>query len=200
VGLIFIFDLISKKQPMSDRTKDIAKNTRWYRKLHRLIGSALFIFFFVIATTGLLLGWKKHSGGLILPNTEKGVSTDLVNWLPLDSLQTIAQKTVREKSSDYSVIIDRMDVRPDKGTVKISFKGHYTEVQIDGATGKVLAVNIRKSDIIEQIHDGSILDFAFNSNGTIKVFYTTALGLGLLTLTISGFWLWYNPKRIRKMK
>jgi uncharacterized iron-regulated membrane protein len=178
----------------------LVKRTRDYRKLHRFIGSGLFVFFFITAITGLLLGWKKHSGGYILPNTERGASTDLKEWLPLDSLKSIAQNTIRKKMPAQPITIDRMDVRPDKGTVKISFKEHYHEVQVDGSTGKVLAVNLRKSDIIEQLHDGSILDFAFDSNGTIKVFYTTVLGLGLLTLTISGFWLWYNPKRIRKMK
>jgi uncharacterized iron-regulated membrane protein len=185
---------------MAELKKDIAKSTRRYRKLHRYIGSSLVIFFFILAITGLLLGWKKHSGGVILPNTKKGSSTDLKEWLPLDSIQKIAQKAIREKLIEESTIIDRMDIRPDKGVAKISFKKHYYEVQLDGASGKVLAVNLRKSDIIEQLHDGSILDFVFNSNGTIKVFYTTILGFGLLTLTISGFWLWYNPKRIRKMK
>ncbi|HEY5825220.1 MAG TPA: PepSY-associated TM helix domain-containing protein [Cyclobacteriaceae bacterium] len=186
---------------MTDLKKDIAKDTRWYRKIHRYIGSYLLVFFFVVATTGLLLGWKKHSGGFILPNTEKGSSTDLSQWVSLDTLQRIAQKTISEKLPDYSITIDRIDVRPDKGTIKVSFKDHYNEVQLDGATGKVLAINVRKSDIIEQIHDGSILDFAFkNNSGTIKLGYTSVMGLGLIILTISGFWLWYNPKRIRKIK
>lgn len=186
---------------MTNPKKDIAKNTRWYRKLHRYTGSWLLFFFFSIAITGLLLGWKKHSGGYILPDTEKGSSTNLAEWLSFDSLQHIAQRVVQEKLPGYDGTIDRMDVRPDKGTVKVSFKDHFYEVQVDGATGKVLAVNLRKSDIIEQLHDGSILDTLFNiNNGAVKLGYTTLAGLGLLILSISGFWLWYNPKRIRKLK
>jgi uncharacterized iron-regulated membrane protein len=186
---------------MTDIKKDIAKNTRWYRKLHRYVGSWLLIIFISIAITGLLLGWKKHSGGIILPDTQKGSSTNLSEWLSVDSLQTLAQQAVVQKFRGYSTTLDRMDVRPDKGTAKISFKDHFYEVQVDGATGEILAVNLRKSDIIEQLHDGSIIDTLFNiGNGSVKLGYTTAAGLGLLVLCISGFWLWYNPKRIRKLK
>lgn len=180
----------------------IVKRTRQYRKLHRYIGSTLVFFFFIIAITGLLLGWKKHSGGIILPKTEKGISTDLKQWLSYDSLNTLAFLALRDSFPEtLSPVIDRIDARPDKGIVKFVFKNHYQEIQLDATTGKVLAINQRTSDIIEQIHDGSILDVITNtSNGQIKVFYTTLLGVGLLTLTISGFWLWYNPKRIRKLK
>ena len=149
-----------------------------------------------------MLGWKKHSGGLILPKTEKGTSPDLKTWLSYDSLHTLARKALLENFNDErSARLDRIDARPDKGIVKFVFKDHFTEIQLDGATGKVLAVNQRTSDIIEQIHDGSILDFLFDtSNGQIKLIYTTLLGSGLFLLSFTGFWLWYNPKRIRKQK
>lgn len=183
-------------------TKEIAKSTRSHRKLHRIFGSALVAFFFIIAITGLLLGWKKHSGGLILPKTEKGTSTDLKTWLSYDSLNTLAIQALQHSfPENRSARIDRIDARPDKGIVKFVFKDHFTEIQLDGSTGKVLAVNQRTSDIIEQIHDGSILDFLFDtSDGQIKLIYTTLLGGGLLLLSFTGFWLWYNPKRIRKQK
>lgn len=185
----------------SDSTKqDIAKSTRWYRRYHRYIGSSLVAVFLIIALTGLLLGWKKHSGGYILPDTEKGTSKNLSDWLPLDSLQRSAQQAIQQRFPGESPELDRMDVRPDKGVVKISFKGHYYEAQVDGATGTVLAINLRKSDIIEQIHDGSIFDNLIGTDGNFKLTYTSVMGLGLLFLSISGFWLWYNPKRIRKLK
>lgn len=181
--------------------EDIVKRTRQYRKLHRYIGSVLVLFFFTIAATGVLLGWKKHSGGYILPNTQKGSSFNLADWKSLDTLASAAQQALLRQDSSLNTTIDRMDVRADKGTVKVSFKGNFYEVQIDGATARVLAINLRKSDIIEQIHDGSLLDAAFNSDGGwFKLGYTSILGLGLLILSVSGFWLWYNPKRIRKMK
>ena len=183
-------------------SKAIAKSTRLYRKIHKWIGSFLFIFFFIISVTGLLLGWKKHSGGLILPKTETGISSDLKTWLPYDSLHTIAIQTLRDSLPDKnSIAIDRIDARPSKGIVKFVFQDHYTEIQLDATTGNVLAVNQRTSDIIEQIHDGSILDFAFaTKSGQIKLGYTSVTGLSLLLLTVTGFFLWYNPIRIRLQK
>ena len=183
-------------------TKRIAKSTRTHRKLHRIVGSFLLVFFFLISLTGLLLGWKKHSGGLILPKTEKGSSADLKTWLSYDALNTLAIQALRDSfPENVSPVLDRIDARPDKGIVKFVFKNHFTEIQLDGTTGKVLAVNQRTSDIIEQIHDGSILDLLFDtSDGQIKLVYTTLTGSGILLLSFTGFWLWYNPKRIRKQK
>lgn len=184
------------------QTKEIARSTRTYRKIHKWIGSSLFVFFFMISLTGLLLGWKKHSGGVILPETEKGISSNLKSWLSYDSLHTLAIQTLRDSlPGDRSSVLDRIDARPEKGIVKFVFKDHYTEIQMDAASGKALSVNKRTSDIIEQMHDGSILDFAFSTgNGQIKLGYTTITGLSLLLLTITGFFLWLNPIRIRNQK
>ncbi len=128
---------------MSD-TKQLAKTTRTHRKLHRIFGTWLLIFFFLMASTGLLLGWKKHSGGLILPKTERGISTNLEDWLSYDSLNTLARHALAENFADNrSAALDRIDARPDKGIVKFVFKHHYTEIQLDATTGRVLAVNQR---------------------------------------------------------
>jgi uncharacterized iron-regulated membrane protein len=184
--------------PFMTNSKKLARSTRLYRKLHHYVGSVLFAFFFIIAVTGVLLGWKKHSAGLLMPVTQTGTSTNLASWLPYDSLNTLA---IRALPPGLSTNVDRIDARPDKGIVKFVFKDHYTEIQLDAATGKVLGRHQRTSDIIEQIHDGSILDFVFTtSNGQIKVSYTTVTGLSLLLLSVTGFFLWLNPIRIKHEK
>lgn len=185
--------------PQNKRQRQ-AKVLRIFRKIHRWTGAALFAFFFVVAVTGLLLGWKKHSGGLIMAPTYKGTSSDLKEWLPVDSLYTIACQILHDSiSSGLSTDLDRIDIRQQKGTVKFVFSRHYWGLQLDGATGKLLTIEHRTSDAIEQIHDGSILDrYLGTSNGQIKLFYTTVIGLALLTFTITGFWLWYGPKRMRQ--
>jgi PepSY-associated TM region len=173
---------------------------RLFRKLHRKIGAVLFAFFFIVATTGLLLGWKKHTGGIILPKTAKGVSPDLATWLPFDSLHSIALRTLRDSiGADLSPELERIDARPQKGSVKFVFLNHYNEVQLDGTTGAVLQISHRTSDLIENIHDGSILDFLFETEDEqIKLGYITVIGLSLLGLTLSGAWLWYGPKKLRR--
>lgn len=176
-----------------------AKVLRLFRKVHRVTGALLFVFFFIVAVTGLLLGWKKHSGGYLLPESSRGTSTELRDWLPLDRLQANALQYLRDSvSADLSTEIDRIDVRPDKGMVKFIFTGHYWGVQIDGATGRLLQVEQRRSDFIENVHDGSVIDnYLGTSDGQFKLFYTSVMGLALVLFTVTGFWLWYGPKRMR---
>lgn len=176
-----------------------AKTLRLFRKLHRFTGISLFIFLIFVSITGILLGWKKNSGGLILSETTNGTSTILEEWLPVHILVDNAIIYIKDSlAANLDTVIDRIDVRPDKGVVKISFKDHYIGLQIDGATGKVLKKETRMADLIEQIHDGSWVDRQLGINsGTFKLFYTSICGLGLLTFCITGFWLWYGPKRLR---
>ncbi|WP_076546683.1 PepSY domain-containing protein [Maribacter ulvicola] len=180
--------------------KKQAKILRVFRKVHRATGAALFIFFFIISITGLLLGWKKHSGGVILSKSYTGTSTELRDWLPIDSLHTLANTYLLESiSKDLSTEIDRIDIRKEKGMVKFIYADHLWGLQLDGTTGKLLHIEQRYSDLIEQLHDGSILDdYLGTSNKQIKVFYTSIMGLALLLFTITGFWLWYGPKRMRR--
>ncbi|NUN99045.1 MAG: PepSY domain-containing protein [Saprospiraceae bacterium] len=183
---------------MQQNTGAIAERTRLYRKLHRWVAVPLFAFMFLIGFTGLLLGWKKQTN--LLPPTARGASAEPSAWLPLDSLRHIAQIYATD-SLQKSDAIDRIDIRPQKGIAKIVFADHFSELQLDCTTGQILSVNARYSDILEKIHDGSILDYCFHtSNDQLKLAYTTIVSLSLLLLSFSGFWLWYNPKRIRKMK
>ncbi|MFN0277780.1 MAG: PepSY domain-containing protein [Pyrinomonadaceae bacterium] len=149
--------------------------------------------------TGLLLGWKKHTGGAILPKSYEGISTDQRDWLPVHVLHEKAERVVRENiSADISLELERIDFRPDKGMVKFVFIEGYWGVQLDCTTGDLLHIERRRSDFIENIHDGSILDYLFGTSGEqIKLVYTSVMGTALLTFTISGFWLWYGPKRFR---
>lgn len=173
---------------------------RNFRKVHRITGACLFVFFFFVAFTGLLLGWKKHSGGLILPKSYKGTSSELKDWISIDSLHKIACAVLHDSvSKDLSLELERIDIRKDKGMVKFVFIDHYWGIQLDGATGQLLHIERRRSDFIENIHDGSILDYLFDTDKEqIKLVYTSVMGLALITFTVTGFWLWYGPKRMRQ--
>ncbi len=181
-------------------TKQQAKLIRWFRWLHRKIAIFLFIFFSLIAITGLLLGIKKQTG--LLAPTQKGISADLSTWLPVDSLQKIAIKYLQDSVSvSLNSEIDRIDIRPEKGIAKFIFKDHFNGLQLDGSTGRLLSIEKRRSDFIENLHDGSILDKLLGTGGDqVKVSYTVSMGLSLLLLILSGLWLWYGPKRLRKSR
>lgn len=178
-------------------SQQIAQSTRLYRKLHKWVAVPLFIFMFLVGGTGLLLGWKKKVN--LLPKTAKGTTEQSAQWISLDSIQHVARRyaTLHNLSDE----IDRIDVRPQKGIAKVVFTQHFTELQIDCATADIISADTRTSDIIEKIHDGSILDYWIGQDGEhVKLAYTSILSLGLILLSISGFWLWYNPIRIRKQK
>ena len=182
-----------------ERRRRQANLLRIARKVHRTTGAILFVFFFIVASTGLLLGWKKHTGGVLLPKSYEGKSTNQQDWMPVHLLHEKAVKVVRENiSPELSLELDRIDIRPDKGMVKFVFVEGYWGVQLDCTTGELLHIERRRSDLIEHIHDGSFLDYLLStSNGQIKLVYTSIMGSALLIFTITGFWLWYGPKRFR---
>lgn len=178
-----------------------AKVLRVFRKIHKITASLTFVIFFLVSITGLLLAWKKHSGGSILPDTQTGTSTNKKEWLALDTLEVLAIQGLVAHDPDLNPEVDRIDVRPSKGVMKFTFTEHYYEVQIDAATGNIMHVKKRYSDLFEQIHDGSIVDKGLNIKGDwFKLTYANIAGWALLIFTITGFWLWYGPKVMKRSK
>ncbi len=159
----------------------------------------MFAFFILVAVTAVLLGWKKNSDGVLLPHTLESLVSDPGKPIGIDSVQYLAVRALEQEHPRVSPAIDRLDVRPEKGVVKVTFQEHYWEVQIDLYSGAVLQIAKRRSDFIENLHDGSIFDKYFQTDGdSIKLLYTSLMGLSLLTFSITGFWLWYGPKVMRR--
>ncbi len=183
---------------IKQRRKKQAKTIRNFRKVHRITGITLFVFFFLIASTGLLLGWKKNSGDILGSKTYRGTTTELKDWLPLNQLESMAKTHLTRTVPDTKELqLDRIDIRQDKGVAKFIFEDYYG-IQIDGATGALLHVDRRRADFVENIHDASLLDNYLNTGGYIKLIYTTIMSIALLLFTVTGFWLWYGPKRMRR--
>lgn len=138
----------------------------------------------LVIVSGLLLQVKKQVSW-VQPPTVKGESP---NDLPLQGWEQIvaSAKTAPEAAIQSWEDIDRMDVRPSKGIVKVQSKNRW-ELQIDLASGEVLSSKYRRSDWIESLHDGSF----FSDAAKLWVFLPN--GLVLLGLWITGFWMWYFP-------
>lgn len=174
--------------------KQYILSLRKFRNWHRLLGLSLSLFLIISAITGILLAVKKDVD-IIQPPSQKGVSKNLDTWksvAELSELATIALHQAEPAQKNNSV--DRLDVRPSKGTAKVLFKEGNWEVQIDGTTGEVKSVAKRYSDWIESLHDGSIINDAF------KLISMNVLGFGILFMIASGFWLWYGPQKYRVAK
>jgi hypothetical protein len=174
-------------------------HTRWYRKWHRQMGIISLAAFLLMAVTGVLLIWKKNSNGYLLAETQQGKGTNPKDWVKIDSLQKSAIDCLIKNNPGEDTAIDRVDVRPDKGVAKVTFKNHYTAIQVDLTTGLPIHIETRRADFIEQLHDGSLFD-SLAGTGFIKLLYGTLTGLLLTFLAVSGFFLWYNPKKIMKIK
>ncbi len=174
--------------------RNYIQSLRQFRVWHRIMGISLAIILLISAITGILLAWKKEVT-LIQPATQKGISLDLSSWKPLHELSDIATAAFYETCPDQKGnLIDRMDVRPDKGIVKVLFQKGYWEVQVDGTSGEIKSIAKRHSDWIEHLHDGSIISDLF------KLVSMNVLGIGLMILISTGLWLWYGPRLVRAIK
>lgn len=174
---------------------------RKIRLLHRRSGLIVFGLVVIISVSGLLLAWKKDLGGVFSTSTESGLSSDMCQWKSIAELSRIAQKTYLEVHSDSLPVSDyKVTVYPEKGTLKYVFEQKYFEVQIDAGTGEILHTGFRAADLIEQIHDGSIIDKLLKlKNGTGKLIYSSAVAVFSLFFSITGFWLWMERKKIKKI-
>lgn len=179
--------------------QQLAQTTRSYRRLHTWLAIPLAIFLLIMGVTGLLLGWKKQVE--LLPPTQKGVSDKASEWISLQQLEQIGLQYAQDSLQLTNPEIDRIDIRPGKGIAKVRFTEAYAEMQFDLSSGELLSTGTRTSDFIEQLHDGSILENWLGLDGDwSKAIYSSLTGLGLIGLSFSGFFLWYNPRRIRHLK
>ena len=164
---------------------------RWNRKLHRWGAIACCLPMFLVIVTGLLLQVKKY-WTWVQPETKKGEVAELkIGWKDiLEMCQDVPEAEV-ESWED----VDRLDVRPGKGVVKVRCKNDW-ELQIDTSNGQVLSSKYRRSDLIESLHDGSW----FHDSAKIWIFLPN--GAILLLLWCTGMVLWWMPfgAKIKKRK
>ncbi|MEM9101439.1 MAG: PepSY-associated TM helix domain-containing protein [Pseudomonadota bacterium] len=150
------------------------KLNRYSRKIH-FWGAIIIAFPVVIVIgSGLLLQLKKELDW-VQPPTMK--ATPYALSLSFDQILQHAKKSTQAQIQTWEDI-DRLDVRPKKGIVKIRAKNGW-EVQLDLENGQVLHQAFRRSDLIESIHDGSF----FHDQARLLIFLPAAIVLFLLWLT-----------------
>ena len=159
------------------------------RKFHRWASIVTALPILIVIGSGLLLQVKKESDW-VQPPTQQG--TGAVPSLGWDAL--LARLRADERTGIRSwADIDRIDVRPDKGVIKVV--GHDgLETQLDATTGEVLQVAVRRSDVIEAIHDGSW----FHESAKLWLFLPVAVVLALLWLT--GVYLFFVQQGRRRKR
>jgi uncharacterized iron-regulated membrane protein len=164
------------------------KPNKLIRKIHHWTTVFLALPLLVIICSGVLLQVKKQSGW-IQPAEIRGSGTEP----QVDFKQILVAVSQLEdlKTSSWDDI-DRLDVRPAKGLVKVVLKSGW-EVQLDLESGAVLQTAYRRSDLIESIHDGS-----FFGGDWVKLGLFLPTGIALLLMWLTGLWLFlipYLPKK-----
>ena len=165
----------------------IVKPAKLNRLFHRWASVAIAVPLLLVIGTGVLLLLKKDIGW-IQPATQPGSTRTLT--LGFDRVLEIA-KNVPEAEIAGWADVDRLDVRPSKGMLKVRARNRW-EIQIDAANGEVLDVAYRRSDLIESLHDGSF----FHDQVKLWVFLPSALVL--FFLLVSGLILFIQPYRTRR--
>ena len=153
------------------------------RKIHYWASAIVAIPLLVIICSGLLLQAKKQSAW-VQPPERRGTGT--VPALSLDQV-LVRVKEVPGMHVQGWDDVNRLDVRPGRGLVKVWLQNGY-EVQVDLGTGQVLQVAYRRSDLIESIHDGSFFGGDWTKLG---LFLPT--GVTLLLLWLGGVWMFWVP-------
>ena len=161
--------------------------TRFNRLFHRWASIAVAVPLLLVILTGMLLLLKKESSW-IQPASQRGSSRELA--LEFDQILEIA-KTVPEARIGSWDDIDRLDVRPAKGMVKVRAENRW-EIQIDTCTGDILQVAYRRSDLLESLHDGSF----FHDKVRLWIFLPAAVLL--LGLWLSGIYLFALHIHLRR--
>ena len=168
--------------------KPAHRQGRWINRFafyaHLWVGVVFTVALLSISITGILLNHKRALG--LMPDVKNTSTSLFTNALPL------AELAIRARAAAGPVIgnteVDRMDVRPDKGLVKVRFTDPAsTEVTLDVFSGKSLHVGRRGDVFLEKLHSGE----TFGSNG---ILISDAAAIALTILLLSGYWLWLVPR------
>jgi uncharacterized iron-regulated membrane protein len=162
---------------------------KWTRKLHRWGAILTCVPLLLVILTGLLLQVKKQVTWVQPPTLRGSVKEPAADW---SRLLTSCQQDPNAGIKSWADI-NRLDVQPAKGVVKVQASNHW-ELQLDLADGRILSSAYRRSDWIEQLHDGSFFgDWA-------KLWLFLPNGIVLLGLWIPGAYLWYLPFYAKRKK
>jgi uncharacterized iron-regulated membrane protein len=174
----------SARRPTLERRKHKLTRAAFYA--HLWLGVVFTVALTAISATGILLNHKRGLG--LMPDVAHAPSDAFSTALPLSRLAAIALAAAPPGDSLDVGFVDRMDVRPRDGFVKVRLRdASSTEVTVDLTTGRILHIGARGDVFLEKLHSGEI----FGSRG---VLLSDAGAIALVITLITGVWLWLVPK------
>ena len=165
------------------------KFSHFNRTTHKWASIIIALPLLLVIVTGILLLVRKEFAAL-QPPSQQGSTT--IPTIHFEQVLTAA-RTVKQAEINSWDDIDRLDIRPSKGVIKIRSINSW-EIQIDSATADILQVAYRRSEWIESLHDGTF--FQKNAN----LWLMLPVGVALLLLWLTGMYLFCLPyyKRWRR--
>lgn len=159
---------------------------RWLRQAHKWVGVVACLFLMVISASGFFLAIKGNVGWM-RPETQEGGAvgslSEVVGVGP--ALESAVGVGLAELQGAEDV--DRFEYHVGKNVYKVLSARGYHEVQVCGATGKVLSVGRRNDQLTEDIHDLSFFQELAKEWGLPLV------ALGLFGLSCSGVVMFFTP-------
>ena len=159
------------------------------RRLHRWGALLTALPLVLVIGSGLLLQVKKQVPWVQPAEQRTAVSVPGLSW---DLILAAAQAMPEAGVTGWEEI-DRVDVRPSKGILKVITKSRW-EAQLALADGAVLQTAYRRSDLIEHLHDGSFF------GDPIKYWIFLPAGILLFGLWLTGIYLWALPTLTRRKR
>jgi uncharacterized iron-regulated membrane protein len=148
---------------------------------HLWVGVLVTVGTLLVSVTGILLNHKRPLG--LMPDVENSAAGPIEASLSISELVAAAQGALGTDAP-----VDRMDVRPDDGLVKVRFDdATVSEVTVDLVTGAVLHVGERNDVFLEKLHSGEIF-------GDRWILLSDVTAVALCVLLISGYWIWLYPR------
>ena len=166
--------------------------------IHLWLGVLSTIALIAISVTGILLNHKRGLG--LMPDVAHEATGDFVAALPIERLAYAALVAApaatkgdwKEGDAVDIGLIDRMDVRPRNGFVKVRLRDRAAmEMTVDINTGRVIHVGRRGDVFLEKLHSGEIF------GGLPFVIISDIAAVALVLTLITGYWLWLVPKLSR---
>ena len=159
------------------------------RRLHRWGAVVVGLPFLVVIASGILLQVKKQVPWVQPAEQRTGVRMPGVSW---EAVLAAAQAHPEAGVGSWDDV-ERVDVRPSKGIMKIITKSRW-ELQLRLDDGQVLQSAYRRSDLIEQLHDGSFFGDA------VKLWIFLPVALIVFGLWLTGLYLFFLPMLTKRKR
>jgi hypothetical protein len=186
-----------RPEPVERRPEHVRRRRRFSRLafyVHLWLGVISTVALIAIAITGILLNHKRGLG--LMPDVPHEPTGTFAGAVPLERLATAALEAAPPSARpgwnpgdpvDIS-LIDRMDVRPRDGFVKVRLRDEASmEMTVDINSGRVIHVGRRGDVFLEKLHSGEAFGGTF-------IILSDIAAIALVLTLITGYWLWLVPK------